>query len=432
MGKSKEYDVIVVGSGAGGLTVAREMTKRGKSVLILERGGRVDSVGNLFALPKMLLKNGNTPSKEGYAVCFANTYGGASNIAAGAAIPAPASMFVPFGIDLTEETKEAKKDMWIQVMPDNLVGKGTLRIMEAANDLGYSWGKVENFIDPSRCIENCSDCMMGCARGAKWTARVYGDEAIKAGAELKLNKKIDRVIVENGTAVGVETTGKEKYFAKQVVLSGGAGNVFILRNSGLPEVGKGFCCDWLCFVAAVIPGMNTIHDNPMTVGSTEFYDTDDLILVPVFQHWSLYAFTLLTMGPQYLPRFFRHGKTSGIMVKIKDETTGELYAESSFSKPITKIEQKKLDKGIDIIKKIFKKAGAKEDTIFPLKPNGAHPSAVCRIGEVVDSNLETMKIKNLYCCDASVFPSALGLPTVWTIVSLGKRLAKHLDKRLNP
>jgi choline dehydrogenase-like flavoprotein len=32
----KEYDVIVVGSGAGGATVAREMARRGKSVLILE------------------------------------------------------------------------------------------------------------------------------------------------------------------------------------------------------------------------------------------------------------------------------------------------------------------------------------------------------------------------------------------------------------
>ncbi len=53
----------------------------------------------------------------------------------------------------------------------------------------------------------------------------------------------------------------------------------------------------------------------------------------------------------------------------------------------------------------------------------------CRIGEVVDSNLET-DIKNLYCCDASVFPSSLGLPVVWTAVSLGKRLAKHIDARM--
>jgi choline dehydrogenase-like flavoprotein len=48
---------------------------------------------------------------------------------------------------------------------------------------------------------------------------------------------------------------------------------------------------------------------------------------------------------------------------------------------------------------------------------------------VVDKNLET-KISDLYCCDASVFPSSLGLPVVWTAVSLGKRLAKHLEGRV--
>lgn len=97
----------------------------------------------------------------------------------------------------------------------------------------------------------------------------------------------------------------------------------------------------------------------------------------------------------------------------------------SFSKPVTEEDTKKLKKGVSIIKKILKNAGAKEDSIIELTPSGAHPSATCRIGEVVDQNLQT-RIQHLYCCDASVFPSSLGLPVVWTAVSLGKRLAKHL------
>ena len=42
----KEYDVIVVGTGTGGSTVAREMTNRGKKVLMLEAGGRWEWMGN--------------------------------------------------------------------------------------------------------------------------------------------------------------------------------------------------------------------------------------------------------------------------------------------------------------------------------------------------------------------------------------------------
>ena len=34
----KKFDVIVVGSGPGGATVAREMSRKGNSVLILEWG----------------------------------------------------------------------------------------------------------------------------------------------------------------------------------------------------------------------------------------------------------------------------------------------------------------------------------------------------------------------------------------------------------
>lgn len=430
MNEIKEYDVIIAGSGVGGLTVARELTRKNKRVLILEQGGKVDSLGNMFTLPRMLEKAGLTPSKEGYSVTFAKTYGGASNIAAGCAFPPPKSMFAPFGIDLTEETEEARQDLWIQKLPDHLIGKTNLRLMDAANNLGYNWGKMDKFIDPSRCEENCGKCMMACPRGAKWTARAFGDEAINGGAELKLNQQVTRVITENGAAIGVETADKERYLAKAVVLSGGVGNVLVLRNSGIKNLGEGFCCDWLGFVVGEIPGMKNIKDNPMSVGTTEHYESDGLLISPVFQHWTVFGVSLFNMGARHLPRFFRYGKISGIMVKIRDEVKGELLGNSSFSKPITKVEQMKLDKGVGIIKKVLIEAGAKADSILVMKPIGAHPSCTCRIGETVDSNLET-EIRNLYCCDASVFPSAMGAPTIWSIVALGKRLSKHIVQRIS-
>ena len=64
----------------------------------------------------------------------------------------------------------------------------------------------------------------------------------------------------------------------------------------------------------------------------------------------------------------------------------------------------------------------------PGEIRGAHPSGTCRIGHVVDDNLET-RIKNLYVCDASVFPEALDRPTVITIIAFGKRLVEHLLKQ---
>ena len=427
----KEYDVIVVGTGTGGSTVAREMTNRGKKVLMLEAGGRWEWMGNTMTAAMILKHFGMVRSKEGRTVTFADNYGGLSNIAAGCAAPPPKSVFDPVGIDLTKEAEEAKKDLWIQKQPDELVGKENLRLVEVANSIGYHWGKMDKFIDPKRCNAS-GNCMLGCKTGAKWTARVYGDEAVSKGADLHLHTKITEVIVENGRVVGVKGTRlgvPVKYFGKLVVLSTGIDNAHILRRAGISRAGKGFCCDWLQFVGAEIPGMNTVGATPMSVGSLEFYESDGIAIVPVFPNWAMYAATLAFAGPKSLLNFPRFWKLSGIMVKVRDETAGELFKGVSFSKKVSKADQMKLDKGVDIIKKVFRKAGAKDSSILPLNPQGAHPSATCRIGDVVDRNLET-EIKNLYCCDASVMPSALGLPVIWTVVALGKRLGKYLDARI--
>jgi choline dehydrogenase-like flavoprotein len=117
------------------------------------------------------------------------------------------------------------------------------------------------------------------------------------------------------------------------------------------------------------------------------------------------------------------------MVKIQDDLKGEIHPDSRFfpfSKEPSHDDRLKLAKGGEIMKKILRKVGASDDSIVELNPSGAHPSATCRIGDVVDTKLET-SIASLYCCDASVVPKALGLPVVWTVVALGKRLAKHLE-----
>jgi len=424
----KEYDVIVVGSGAGGSTVAREMTKKGKKVLLLERGGNFKWMGNTFTLTQIYKRMGLTRSTEGYNVVFPDNLGGASNITAGCALPPQKSVWDPVGINLEAEAEEARGDLGIQVLPDELIGKTNIRIMEAANEAGYNWHRLENFIDPAQCTGS-GDCMLGCKNGAKWTAREYIDEALTEGMDLKLHTRAKEIIVENGKAIGVKAgcMGKTKnFYGKKIVLSAGLDNVHLLRKAGIDEAGRGFCCDWLQFVGGIIPGLNTASGNsPMTVGTNEHYETDGLVLTPVFPNWTMFAAVLFFMGMGHMAKFPNYWKYSGVMVKVRDETRGEIFKGLKFSKPVTDADQKKLDKGVDIITKILKQAGAPESSILPLKPMGAHPSATCRIGEVVDTNLKT-EIDNLYCCDASVMPASLGTPVIWTVVSLGKRLAKHL------
>ncbi len=65
------------------------------------------------------------------------------------------------------------------------------------------------------------------------------------------------------------------------------------------------------------------------------------------------------------------------------------------------------------------------DSIFVSRLRGAHSSATVRLGEMVDADLQAA-VRNLYVCGESVFPEALGRPTVFTIISLGRRLSGRL------
>ncbi len=431
----KEYDVIVVGSGPGGATVAREMSRRKRKILLIERGGNWKFLGNTLGMAMILKNFGLTLSREMNVVVIANNYGGTSMISCGAAIPPPRAIFDEVGIDLTEEANEARAEMGVNILPDDLIGKTNLRLLEVANDLGYNWAKTEKFVNPERCVPECADCMLGCPKQAKWTAREYGADAVRNGADLALHTKVIDIIRDNGKAIGVKAVSfgrKSQYYGKQIVLSGGTDNVGILRRAGIVEAGRSFAVDFLQFVGGVIPGMNTTHDQPMTVGTLEHYESDGIIILPVFPNWAMQSVMALLKGPQYLPRLKDAFRFTGIMVKIRDELKGEIYPENPifpFSKTPTGQDMKRLDKGVGIIRKVLKKAGAADDSILAFKPSGAHPSASCRIGVVVDKNLET-RIKNLYCCDASVLPTSLGLPLVWTIVALGKRLSKYLEGSL--
>ena len=77
-------------------------------------------------------------------------------------------------------------------------------------------------------------------------------------------------------------------------------------------------------------------------------------------------------------------------------------------------------------KEILVKAGADSKSIVAGKVGGGHPGGTAAIGELVDKDLQT-EVNNLFVCDASVLPTAPGLPPILTIVALAKRLAKSLS-----
>ena len=116
------------------------------------------------------------------------------------------------------------------------------------------------------------------------------------------------------------------------------------------------------------------------------------------------------------------------MIKIPDNLKGHVYM-NEIVKGIDFEDASLLARGAAIAGSILVKAGADIESISSTHVRGAHLISSARIGDIVDSNLET-EIENLYVADGSVLPEAPGLPPIYTILALSRRLGEYLSEIL--
>ena len=438
----KKADFIIVGSGAGGGTLAKELSGKGKKVIIIERGHTVKEpeklgrwkVGLYYERNpfwKMLLKPRGigTPlmSKEGTIIARTIMTGGSTVVSAGCGVRSLQREFSDLGINLEEEFADAERELNVAPLSEKRIIKGSRKIMESANELGYKMEPMPKFVDPKKC-RSCGRCVFGCKFDAKWTALRYVNQAIENGASLIPDTKVTRVLTSNGDVKGIEGIGPDgpvEILGDVVVIAaGGINTPIILQKSGILNAGKKLFCDLCNFTYGATKETGLLNETNMATVDYEFHDSKGFILSPFMENPSIF-FRFLT-GRRSISGELPRKRTLGIMTKIADESVGKVEADGRFEKPTTSKDREKLEEGSSIARNILINAGAKKESIFTTKRLlGAHPGGTAAIGEVVDRNLET-EIENLYVCDASVFPKAPGLPPILTIVALSKWFSKNL------
>ena len=428
-----ETDVVVVGSGPGGATVARRLARAGQRVMLLEMGRdyrRDIYYGSHLGALIYGDQHSFLFSEEGLNIVRPIMTGGATNMFCACAALPPAWLKERYGVELDDWALETIRELHIERLADDLLGAASRRVMEAGQALGRDWQPLLKFMSPSRAPRfDCgAKCMMGCRCGAKWTANEYMDEAVAAGCTLLTRAGVDEVMIEDGQVGGVrgKLRGRQPFQvrARVVVLSaGGIGTPLILQKSGFAEAGRGMAMDPTVMVYGVSKEGGTAFEPPMTVGYKD--DEHGYMLSTLIDPWISYPIFATLKGPRYLLTWRNYRRTVGVMIKVTDEISGIVSIERRISKSLTERDRARLHHATVVSRQILVKAGCDPDSIFVSRLRGTHPSATVRLGEMVDNDLQT-SVKNLYVCDASVFPEALGLPTVLTIISFAKRLSDHL------
>jgi len=427
-------DVIIVGSGPGGATVARELTRAGRGcrITLLERG--VDHrprayYGTYLGALLYTQRASFLYTQEGLNIIRPFMVGGATPMFTGSSAPPPPWLKDKYGIDIDQEVSETVEELEIAPLPAELRGRASTRLAQAAQALGYDWKPLSKFMRPARSTHfDCrATCMLGCRCGAKWTAAEYVDEAVASGADLRTRARVQRVLVEDGQVTGVEGRLNGRSFvarAETVVLAaGGIGTPRILQASGREAAGQGMAMDTTLMVYGFVKDRGIGNEPPMTWAWEN--EEEGYMLSTLIDPWLNYPLIMARQGWEHLRSWPRWNHVLGVMIKLRDEISGGVFLDGRISKPMTERDRRRLAGAKEVSEKILIEAGADPGNIMITPLRGTHPSSTVRIGAMLDQNLGT-QIRGLYVCDASTFPEALGRPTVLTIIGLGKRLAKHL------
>ena len=421
------FDALVVGSGPGGASVARELARAGLRVLVLEQGSAAPLTGTLGQMASI----GAVPGKGAFVHADLSLLvqgvaaGGSSSINFATAAAPPLAMFAAHGVDLAPQLQALRAELPMAQLPDTLVGPMATRIMQAARAAGLEWRKLDKLIRPQICRSGCWRCAYGCPFGAKWTARDFLDEAIALGATLIADAKVERVLLQDGRAVGVEFAhggARREARAEVVVLAGGGiGSPRLLHRSGLRPARSAFFSDPVVAVMGSVDDIDGGAEVPMAAGlhlPAEGITLADMTLPrPMYQGFAAQA--------GRLDRLLAHRHTLSIMVKIRDEIGGAI-GPRWVDKRLQPADRRKLADGVAMAREILAQAGAKH--VFKSWHFAAHPGGSVRIGAGVDSDLQT-PTRNLFVCDASVIPQAWGLPPTLTLLCLGMRLGQALAQR---
>jgi choline dehydrogenase-like flavoprotein len=462
------FDVVVVGSGAGGGVVASELAGRGRDVLLLELGSHHRAASftrwESRAAMELMWPLRFAFAADGDVVAFlaGRCVGGTTTINTKVALRAhekdvakwhaatrlTSDGSTPFAAsDLAPYYDRVERILGVRERSDWTQAVHTLE--PAFRELGAPLEAVTAYTDAN--CSKCGSCIQGCPTNAgKSTMNTYIADALARGLlELRADARVERVLVEDGEAVGVEYSDargeRHTVHAGAVVVACGALNTpQLLLRSGFanPAIGRNLGIHPVRLVYGLFDEIQDAHMvYPISAHAMAHQHDEDggfVIEASTVQDPIGFATTLSDeSGPLWGQRLvdamkkYRHW--TGVLAMVNDENTSAVVVDADgnerFDVAWNENERRRLDDALDFSRTVLERAGAKQVAWSGIA--STHVQGSCRMGDdpavsVVDRNGESHDVKRLYVGDGSLIPRTLSVNPSLTIMALATRLADHL------
>lgn len=419
---------IVVGTGAGGSTAARELALHGAEVVVLEMGRRFHPVTRLAPRLSPLRHAGLLTPRvlgrfvpgmevtgvgEDLFVVRGTDEGGSTTISCGNWVRADRGL-AEIGLDLSAEFEELEAIVQPTPFPRARWRPTTERLFTAAAGLGLDPHPTPKAVDTRRC-RACGLCELGCATGARWDARRFLADAERAGAAILLGKTVNRVVINDNHTCGVEVAGsREPIRGDVVVLAAGAiGTAQILRASRLPAADR-LWVDIVLTVGGSAAAAGQLAEPPMVW----YARREGYILSPyldLLSHFAHRAWRGVSLQDRV-----------GLMIKLADEPNGRVDEHGRVTKELTPDERERLREASAVAREVLERAGVQgpyEDGVL----NGGHLGGTVPLRrEDVLAMRPTGLPKGVWVADLSLVPESQGLPTMETTAAIALRVARRI------
>ena len=393
------------------------------------------------------------------------------------------------GIDISDKewesaTREVSDAIRITEVRDDELGNNSLMLKKGCELMGYT-KHYPNKRNSFNCMQ-CGLCHLGCHYGTKQDMRVtYIHRSLnnpKSSIRIYCNCSAEKITFSDNEVDGVEgnfldrsgsSIYKIRVNAKLVIVAAGAiASTHLLQKNSIAKgkAGRGLALHPSPFIIGDfpfeikgiqgIPMAYTLHEFGVTSGIEDGFLIEGIYLPPL-----QFSMLLPVSGGKHeeLMKRYNHYAMAGIL--IRDRSNGVItLTDLGFPRVAYSLGTKELEniaRGAEIIARMWFRLGAtrvitshiskpilKSENEIPELANAiindsknlllgsAHPQGGNRMGNdpndcVVDSNGKVHGFRNLFVCDASVFPTAVGVNPQLTVMSLAEIIANRINNRWN-